>query len=206
VGAKQYGLLGERFVKKESSHPPILIAISWQALNRALSGDPRTRLCDCTVVILFAGFFVEANLNEIVQRLGRKRDMLAFLQRPYPGLQDKLAWFYNEYVARAKARNRTELYRRGIGRKLRKRFPGFAELYRFRNDLAHGVVNSSAKSLQTTQQVRQHAKDLVQSLFGIAAAHGYALQPSTDYYKAIGLTGRIMPPNIRLQPSAAVRP
>jgi len=77
-------------VKKESSHPPILIAISWQALNRALSGDPRTRLCDCTVVILFAGFFVEANLNDIVQRLGRKRDMLAFLQRPYPGLQDKL--------------------------------------------------------------------------------------------------------------------
>lgn len=192
-------------MKKESSHPPILIAISWQALNRALSGDARTQLCDNTVVILFAGFYVEANLNDVVQRLGRKADMLAFLQRPYPGLQDKLAWFYNEYVARSKARNRAELYRRGIPSKLRRRFPGFAELYRFRNDLAHGVVNSSAKSLQTTQRVRQQAKDIVKSLFHIAADHGHVLKPSTDYYKAIGLSAQVALRNARVQRSVAVR-
>lgn len=198
--------VGESFVKRESRHPPILIAISWQALNRAVLGDARTRLCDCTVVILFAGFFVEANLNDLIERLGRKTDMLSFLQRSHPGLQDKLAWFYNEYVARFKAPNRTTLYRQGIDKKLRRRFPGFADLYRFRNDLAHGVVNSNAASIQKTQRVRQQAKNIVKSLFDIAAAQGHVLRPSTNYYKAIGLTERKTPSRIRLQASGAVRP
>jgi hypothetical protein len=102
-------------------HPPILIAISWQALNRALAGDPRTRECDCAVV--FAGFYLEADLNDLIRRLGRQGDMLTFLDRSRrnPGLQDRLAWFCNEYVARSKAKNRDELYRRGIKAKLRQR-------------------------------------------------------------------------------------
>jgi hypothetical protein len=64
---------------------------------------------------------------------------------------------------------------------------GFAELYRFRNDVAHGVVNLSARSLQKTQRLRNQAKEISRSLFEIAGGHGHAHQPSTDYYKAIDL-------------------
>jgi hypothetical protein len=94
-------------VSNDSRHPPILIAISWQALNRALSGRADTTLCDCTVVILFAGFYLEADLNDLIQRLGRTREMRASLKKQTPGLGDKLASFYNEYVARVKASVRT---------------------------------------------------------------------------------------------------
>lgn len=88
-------------------HSPILIAISYQALNRARARDPRTQECDCTVVIVFAGFYLEADLNDLIRQLGREADMLNFVdprRRRSPGLQDKLAWFYNEYAARKKAR------------------------------------------------------------------------------------------------------
>jgi hypothetical protein len=81
--------------------------------------------------------------------------------------------------------------------------PGFAKLYRFRNDLSHGVVNSSAQSLTEAQRLRTQAKDIVRSLFQIAERRGHVLPQSTDYYSAIGLTAPGTPPNIALQPSAA---
>lgn len=186
-----------------SKHPPILIAISWQALNRAISGHANTKLCDCTVVILFAGFYLEANLNDLIQQLGRTREMRTFLGRQYPGLGAKLAWFYNEYVARVKAVGKADLTRKGVYRKVRTRFPGFAKLSRFRNDLSHGVVNSTAQSLAEAQRLRRQAKDIVASLFRIAERHGHTVRQSTDYYQAVGLTGPSTPPNIRLQPTSA---
>lgn len=174
-------------------NPAILIAVSYQALNRALRGPAETQRCDCTVMILFAGFYVEANLNYAIEWLGNTPEMRAFLGRKYPGLQDKLAWYYNEYVARLKAANRKALYRRGIERRLRRRFPGFARIYRFRNDLSHGVVNSSAESLAEVQRLRKQAKGIVASLFAIAKRHGHEIPKPVDYYEAIGMprpTGR----------------
>lgn len=109
-------------------HAPILIATSWQALNRARHHGPDTRFCDCTVVILFAGFYVEASLNSIIQELRMTGQMKFFLKRPHPGLQDKLAWFYNEFVARSKAASRDELYNGGITAKVRRRFPWICEV------------------------------------------------------------------------------
>lgn len=172
-----------------SKHPPILIAISWQALNRALSGRVDTKACDCTVVILFAGFYLEANLNDLIEQLGRTREMRAFLRKRHPGLGDKLAWFYNKYVARVRAVSKDDFRRAGVHRKIRTRFPGFAKLYRFRNDLSHGVVNSSAQSLAEAQRLRSQTKDIVKSLFKIAERRGHVVSQSVDSYKAIGLTG-----------------
>ena len=78
---------------------PILIAVSFQALDRAIESVPDRILCDCTVVILFASFFIEANLNDIIEKLQKTTQMRLFLKgRRHPGLRDKLAWFYNEYV------------------------------------------------------------------------------------------------------------
>ena len=164
----------------------ILIATSWQALTRAIGQSRDTLLCDCTIVILFAGFFIEANLNDLIERLGQEHQMTAFLNNnPHPGLQDKLAWFYNEYVARRKARNKSELVKNRIYRKIRRKFPGFAELYRFRNDISHGVINRTAGSLEKTKKLRQHAKVMVESLFDIAGKAGHHIERRTTYWEAI---------------------
>ena len=49
----------------------ILIATSWQALKRAKGGDERTMITNCTIVIVFASFFIEANLNRIIRPLAK---------------------------------------------------------------------------------------------------------------------------------------
>ena len=166
-------------------HAPVLIATSWQALNRAISGDQQTRLCDCTVVILFAGFYIEANLNHIFEELGLQGQLATFVRNSYPGLQDKLAFFYNEFVAKPKAGSLKELRQRGVNAKLRRRFKGFGNLHRFRNDLSHGVVNSSAKSLAKAQRLRQQAKELANELYVILRKHGHDVSRNTSYYDAI---------------------
>lgn len=167
------------------THAPILIATSWQALNRAIRGHQGTLRCDCTVVILFAGFYVEASLNYIIEQIHMTQQMQTFLEKKYPGLQDKLSWFYNEFIARPKAPNRERLRKQGIQKKLRRRFPGFAKLYRFRNDISHGHVNKIARSLEETKTLRQQAKDIVEELFIIMQKHGYNIPRDTTYKQAL---------------------
>ena len=163
----------------------ILIATSWQALNRVISGNKQTRLADCTVVVLFASFFIEANLNYIIEEMGLANDMRNFLVKKHPGIQDKLGWFYNRFIARSKASNRSQLYQNGIKRKLRRKFPGFASLYKFRNDISHGVINKTASSKRETLKLRSQAKDIVAELFAIAAKHGYSIDRVITYDDAI---------------------
>jgi hypothetical protein len=164
----------------------ILIATSWQALNRAIEGNSNTLICDCTVLILFAGFFIEANLNYIVEELHMSGQMKSFLNnKAYPGLQDKLAWFYNKYIARSKATTKKQLFDGGIEQKLRRQYPGFSKLYRFRNDISHGVINSSAKSLKEALQLRQQAKDIVDDLYDVASRAGHDFPRSVTYSEAI---------------------
>jgi hypothetical protein len=164
----------------------ILISISWQALGRAIQQNPQTIICDCTVVTLFAGFFIEANLNYIIEKLHVKKEMVAFLNNNrYPGLQDKLAWFYNKYIAKVKEKTKKDLFKKGITSKLRRRYPGFATLYRFRNDLTHGVINDTARSLPKVEELRQQAKDIVDDLFNVVARAGYSIPRDVTYQKAI---------------------
>ncbi len=168
-------------------HAPILIATSWQALGRAVNEGPDALICNCTVVVLFAGFYVEANLNHIVQRLNMRSRLKAFTGgKNYPGLQDKLAWFYNEFVARVQSPDLRTARSRGIARKARARFPGFADLYRFRNDISHGVINKSGRSLQTARRLRQQATEMVAQLFEILERRGHRIPRTTTYWRAIG--------------------
>ena len=168
-----------------SKDAAILIATSWQALNRVISGNKQTKLTDCTVVILFASFFIEANLNYIVEETSLYPEMRNFLNKRYPGIQDKLGWYYNRFVARSKANNRNQLYRNGIKRKIRRKFPGFASLYKFRNDISHGVINQTANSLSETLQLRSQAKEIVASLFEISERNGYSVDRIITYDDAI---------------------
>jgi hypothetical protein len=166
-------------------HAPILIATSWQALGRATNEDADALICNCTIVVLFAGFFVEANLNHIVQRLNMTSSLQAFTRKKYPGLQDKLAWFYNEFVARVPTADLRAAYKRGFARKIRQQFPGFAKLYRFRNDISHGVINKSGRSLATAKRLRQQAIDMVARLFAILERRGHRIPRATTYWQAI---------------------
>jgi hypothetical protein len=174
-----------------SKNAAILIAISYQALQRQLaSKDPNTQKANCTVVILFAGFYIEATLDYIVSALGMKSKMLGFLnpsgnKHYHPGIQQKLAWFYNEFVARDKATSSSQFKQFSTYSKLRRKFKGFAGLYKFRNDVSHGRVNRSADSLSKTQNLRDQAKAIRRQLYEIAQKRDPTIRPDTTYQKAI---------------------
>jgi len=167
-------------------HAPILIAASWQALGRAVHEGPDTLICNCIVVVLFAGFYVEANLNHIVQQLHMNRRLNAFTGgKKHPGLQDKLAWFHNEFVASVQSPDLRTAYKRGAAKKVRRRFPGFAQLYRFRNDISHGVINKRGRSLAKAHRLRQQATEMVAEMFAILQSRGYRIPRTTTYWQAI---------------------
>ena len=163
-----------------SEDATILIAISWQSLIRAKSGDEHAMICDCIVVVVFAGFFIEANLNHILEKMGKIEEMNRFLGNHYPGLQDKLAWFYNCYIAKSKSNNKKQLYQ-----KLRRKFPGFNEIYQFRNNISHGIIDSSVANLKDAERLRIQAKTIVDELFKIANRAGYAIPRTTTYRDVI---------------------
>ena len=163
----------------------ILLATSWQALKRATNDGDRTLICNCTVVVVFAAFFIEANLNHIVEDMGKTDEMIRFLGSPYAGLQHKLAWFYNRFVAKSKAATKREMYDNGIERKLRRKFPGFDEIYNFRNNISHGIIDRSTANLNDAKRLRASAKTIVENLFKISAKAGYEIPRSITYEVAI---------------------
>ena len=165
----------------------ILLATSWQALKRAKSGDERTMICNCTIVVVFAAFFIEANLNHIIEKMGKTTEMLQFLGNANSGLQHKLAWFYNRFVARPKAVSKRQMYKNGIDRKLRRRFPGFYEIYDFRNNISHGIIDRHTANLGDAKRLRVSAKAIVDELFQISEKAGYQIPRSVTYEVAITL-------------------
>jgi len=168
-----------------SRQAALLIAISYQALNRAHRSSKYTRVSDCTVMILFAGFFVEATLNYIIDEMGETAKMESFFHSAHPGIHNKLAWLFNEHVSRKKFLGRTQLYRVGIDSKLRRRFPGFGPLLRFRNDISHGEINRSARSLKRALKLRRQAKSMVDTLYVISTRAGFNIPRLRTYNDAI---------------------
>jgi len=163
----------------------MLIAISYQALNRAFTTSPNTRVSDCTVLILFAGIYVEATLNYIIDQMGETARMKAFFKPRHPGLHNKLAWVYNEHVAKKKASSRSLLYTNTLDAKLTRRFPGFGRLHRFRNDISHGEINRSARSFAHAQKIRRQAKDIVSELYAISSRAGFKMKRLKTYDDAV---------------------
>ena len=160
----------------------ILIAASYQAMNRAQEDNPHTIACDSAVTIAFAGFYVEANLNHLIAVLGREAD----LRKEYgsnPGLRSKLAFFYNAYVAPI------QLPKNNVYDRLEAEFPRITELADFRNDLCHGTMNQTMAVLSTARVLREHAKSIVEKLFTAANARtGRDLRRTlVNYWAAIGI-------------------
>jgi hypothetical protein len=177
-----------------SKDAAILIATSYQALKRAENGDQSTEITNCMVLILFAGFFIEENLNVIIKEMKKETEMKSFLgskrgPKTYPGLLDKIAWFYNSYIASQKAASKTELFKKDskgeslILKKLELEFPGIKEIHDFRNKVAHGKIRTT--NLANADKLRKQAKSIVDDLFKIAEHNGYPIMRNITYKAAI---------------------
>lgn len=173
-----------------NEHAAILIATSYQALNRAIQANPETLITDCTVLILFAGFYVEATLNHIFDSTNKSigsfpLGLNKLHRKSHPGMRDKLTWFYNEFIEENRAENWDEIRDKDIAEKAIAMFPGFSELQNFRNDISHGKINEAAKSLTTAQNLRQQAKDTVRRLYAITSEKGCEVPRLVTYRDAI---------------------
>jgi hypothetical protein len=169
----------------------ILIATSHQAHIRAKQGDEKTMLCNCTVVIVFAAFFIEANLTHIIEQMGLENRMKRFfkprgdLENFHPGLQQKLGWFYNYFVAQSKATAKEGVNKEEFKEELERSFPGFYKIYEFRNKISHGGIDASIANVRNAEILRVQAKAIVNELFEIAAKHGPPISRTIPYEIAI---------------------
>jgi hypothetical protein len=164
----------------------ILIATSWQAFGRAKEGNKTTELCNCIVTVLFAGFYIEENLDFIIKKLNAEHEMKRFLKikkHEHPGLLDKLAWYFNRYVTNHKSNNRDGLFTSKLQGRLNKRFPGFSRIYQIRNDVAHGKINRRL-TLNEAEKLRLQAKLIVNDLLQIAADNGCKIPRNITYRMA----------------------
>jgi hypothetical protein len=162
----------------------IIIATSWQALGRAETGDERTRISNCTIIIVFAAFYIEANLNHIIETLGQTYEMMEYYGYR-PGLKDKLAWFYIKFCTDDKMKSKKEIIR-----ELKPRFPGFDEISSFRNGVSHGVIDRILANLEDAKNLRAQAKTIVDDLFDIAKQAGYEIPRGITYEATISSEDR----------------
>ena len=173
-----------RFEMPEATEDAVfLIATSWQALGRASHGDERTMTCNCTVVLVFAAFFIEANLTHIINEMGDSREMKVFVGRG--GLYPKLGWFYNKFVKDRKVTSKDDLFKDDFRRELFERFPGLEEIKRFRNGVAHGEIDKSLANRDDAKTLRDQAKVIVTDLFEIAEGEGHQIERVMTYERVI---------------------
>jgi len=162
-----------------------LIATSYQALGRANTGEDQTITCNSTVVLIFAAFFIEANLTHILEVMGELDRMRRDVGRKKPGLYPKLAWFYDKLVRHSEDTKRDQLFEASFKDAVYSQFPGLEELVDFRNGVAHGKIDRSRANPADASRLRQHAKDIVTQLFAIAATAGHEIPRSITYAMAI---------------------
>lgn len=160
----------------------LIIATSWQALGRAETGDERASICNCTVIIVFAAFFLEANLNRFIERVPKGKGAG---QPPgdHDGLQRKLAWIYNSFVAHAPTLDPAPL-----ALELEREFPRFEAIRKFRNDVSHGIIDRSAATLATAKELRLAVKAMVDKLLDLAERNGFPIDRGIEYEMAISTT------------------
>jgi hypothetical protein len=157
----------------------LIIATSWQALKRAEDGDRRASICNCTIIIVFAAFFIEANLNHLIEKAAGKTGI-----SPPPdeldGLQRKLAWVYNSFIADAPITDPVQL-----SKELEAQFPGFQTIRSFRNGVSHGVIDRTVATLPKARELRIAAKAIVDRLLSIAQEEGVNIERGIEYKMVI---------------------
>jgi len=162
-----------------STDATLIIATSWQALSRAETGDQRASTCNCTVIIVFAAFFIEANLNHFIEKAAAKEGVTP-PPGEHAGLQKKLAWVCNSFVADEPVTDTNQL--RLV---LEETFPGFAAIREFRNNISHGIIDRSIATLAKAKELRSAAKAIVDRLLSIARESKFDIQRGVEYEMAI---------------------
>jgi hypothetical protein len=175
----------------------ILVAISFQAMQRLKRQSEETRVADTTVMLLFAALYLEGTIDYIVSFSGKNRRMITFLnplpkskkkskkrrRRFLPGLRLKLTWFHNECIAANRCPGRVSLKPK-IGSRLRRMFPDFRVLNAFRDSVAHGHIHEIDPA--RAKDIRGERKDVVNRLYDAAEAKwGTHVDRITTYDAAI---------------------
>ncbi len=165
-----------------------LISISHQANKRYKHAGKYIKVigntipCDELVSVVFLGFYLEASLTYIIEKMGKAGEIVNFY---YPnrktrvlniGLRKKIAWFYNRYVAKEEMNKNALLDENNkIDETLEREFPGFKRIYAFRNNIAHGELDEAIKRIilefrepKAVDELRTQAKDIVDLLIDIA--------------------------------------
>ncbi len=164
-----------------NSAAAFLIATSWQALKRSDLGDRPTMMTNSTIIILFAGFYIEANLNHIIARMDKVGEVSEFGEGARPGLTTKLAWFYKSHIS-----EQDESDKRRIYDALWRDYPDIKEIIDFRNKVSHGEFDRDIVNLDDAKRLRLAAKDLAKQLLAAAEAAGCSIERKTTYKMAIG--------------------
>jgi hypothetical protein len=157
----------------------LIIATSWQALGRAETGDQRATICNCAVIIVFAAFYIEANLNHFIEKAA-SIEGLPPAPDEYAGLQKKLGWLYNSFIAKEPIAEVHELES-----KLEEEFPGFQAIRNFRNRVSHGYIDRSTATLEVARQLRKAAKAIVKRIIEVGRERGLTIEAGVEYEMAI---------------------
>jgi len=83
-----------------SENAAMLITVSFQALQWAeIDLPPKSKPINLMVSLLFLAFYLEQNIDVIIQWLNKKAELEKFNNNKTGlGLQNKFGWFYNYYV------------------------------------------------------------------------------------------------------------
>lgn len=157
----------------------LIIATSWQALKRVEGGDERTSICNCTVIIIFAAFFIEANLNHFIDK-ARRMQSISSPPDDLAGLQPKMEWVYKSFITPSPTTEQSQLKH-----KLEDEFPGFNAIREFRNKVSHGIIDRSVATPSKAKELRIAAKAIVDHILCIAIVNNIEIQRGVEYEVAI---------------------
>jgi hypothetical protein len=173
-----------------SDNAAIFISTSFQAMERAKIGIPPDSVTvNLMIALVFLGFDLEENLDVIIRRLSRDRELKEFFKdkkgKKKFGLLNKFGWFYNFYIAPYKLKKSSEIFMRNLVKILDERFPGFKKIYTFRNPVSHGKIQHSL-SIPDVFALRERAKAITSELLEIVyQKEGVVIEKNINYKDAI---------------------
>lgn len=150
-----------------SDNAAIFIATSFQAMERAKFGiPPNSETVNLMVSLVFLGFYLEENLDVIIEKLNKRGELVKLFGEKEFGLKYKFGWFYNSYIAPSKLEKSTKLFMNNLVKNLDARFQGFEKIYNFRNPVSHGKIKHSL-SIPDVYKLRERAKFITSELLEI---------------------------------------
>jgi len=173
-----------------SDNAAIFIATSFQAMERAEFGiPPNSVTVNLMISLVFLGFYLEENLDVIITRLNKDRELREFFKdkkgKKKFGLLNKFGWFYNAYITPSKLEKTSKFFMDKLVKNLEVMFPGFEKIYNFRNPVSHGKIQHSL-SIPDVYALRVRAKAITSELLEIVnQKEGIVIEKNINYKDAL---------------------